>query len=312
MAVRSKRKARPLDFTAEFTAYKSHSDIKEITQLARRNCQMGAVLGASGFAALLAAVSPFMPLPALAALLGGAAANCYILVVMGQRLLGKLAARHVERVVILPTPEESRGREPERPVGKGDEDKFASILFSAATVEERLQSTPELRVKIRTGSAERYFSLIDIPEDLEAHGFATDLGQGAVEGEFANRPAAFGDLCSRIGLLHVDMEDGIFPDQPLLDALLSSGKIVVDERAEALEDGGHRQHTGPMLSEMTVGDVEQAARIVDSESPAKSIVKIGRKAVLGGASVMVAGMVFFAGENARDKDGVARWRNLPI
>lgn len=326
-----RRRARPLDFTKNFTLYKSSVDIQEVADTAKRRCQIGAALAAGGFTAVIASVAPALPLPALAMLGCGAMGNSYALAVVAQRLVQRLAARHVERILVVPLPEaEHEAPKAAEEPDKEEEDGFASLLFDAATMEERFRATRELRLEVRTGTADRWFSLVDPPTDEEVAGFAAHLGEGAEEGEAAAQPAPLADLF-RLGLLRVNLNVGTCGDQALLDALLESPKVAIDERLEArpaagapapaqAADGGAEGGEGAMppagellLSEMTRGDVQQAAKSANKGiPPAEAIQKLGRRALCGGISVLMAGGLFMAGESARDADGVPRWKNLNL
>mmetsp|Transcript_35582 Transcript_35582/g.101339 ORF Transcript_35582/g.101339 Transcript_35582/m.101339 type:complete len:355 (+) Transcript_35582:81-1145(+) len=302
VTIRQRLRARPLEFTQRMVLYRSEAEVVEVADSARRNCRIGAGLGAVGFAGIIAAIAPAAPPPVLAMMLGGALANSYALAFLAQRLIRKLAARHVERLVVLPS--ETPKKPPKAPASGEEEGEIASLLFSAATVEERLEATEELRVELHTGTAKRWFSLIDAPE------------QAGAFGEEVPQPASFADVCGRSGLLHVDKEEGSCPDPAFLDALLSSKKIVVDERLEPREDTGEDLSEGApvdgLLGELSRGDAEEIAQKTAAarEPPAEAIAKLGRRARLGGVSILVAGALFLLGEGARDADGVARWRNL--
>lgn len=311
-----KRRARPLTFTEDVVLYRAGVDIQLVASQARKQCHIGAALSATGFATLLLSLAPTMPLPLLAALCGGASVNCYALTVIAGRLIQKLGAKHVDQVTILPTPPPDPKKD--TPKEPDERDRFASILYSSATVEDRLIATPELRLQIRTGGTVRWLSIVDLPDDFhQASAFSAGLAEGATEGERADTPASFGDICRRLKFFEADLEDSMCADQPLLHALISSDKIVVDERAERLDSCCAALAVAPgdpvlMFSEFTVGDVEEVAAAVSKSKikPVSYIHKLGRYAMFGGGSVLLGGCVFFVGEGARDEYGVARWINL--
>jgi len=304
--VRQKKRARPLHFEKEFLLYRSAVDIQDVAVTCKQRCQIGAALSVSGFVSLISVVAPMMPAPLVVGLMGGALVNSYVLLVTAQRLIGKLADRHVMKLSLMPMdmPEEV-------PEPKAEEGEIASILFSAATSEERLLATPELHLHVKTGCSERWFTLADLPEELETSSFASALGEGATEGEASEMPATFTDLAKRLGLLHMEVENGTSPDQALLAAIVASPKIVVDERVELLPDSMASRVA--MLGDFTRGDVEKALKTTSSsESPEATLTKLGKRARLGGVSLVLAGVLFILGENARDEYGVARYRNLAV
>lgn len=318
VAVPRRRRARPLEFTKNFVLYRSTLGIQEIADHAQRRCQIGGVLAAGGFGAIVVALSAALPFPALAMLTGGASVNCYALVVVASRLIRNLATRHVDRLTIVPLPEVQReelakARKQEKK-DEEEEGELASILFDSATVEERLRATQELQLEIHTGTVVRSLALIDAPPEEED--FMADLDPDNMHREGGPvRRATFGDLCDRLNLLSVDLNNGSCNDQAMLDALLTANKVVVDESLDAnpaagtaLAGAGAREL---LFSEMTSADVEEASKKASKGEPAAAIKKLGRDALIGGASVLVAGGVFLLGESARDPDGVPRWNNLP-
>jgi len=317
LALPHKRRARPLAFTEKFLLFRSTVNIQAVADTARRRCQIGAGLAACGFSVVVVNIAQVLPLPALAMLSMGAAANTYALVVVAQRLIRKLAAQHVDRIRILPLPQGA----PEETKQKLDEEEeeggFASLLFDAATVEQRLQVTAELPLEVRSGTTDRWFSLIDAPANDEVELGRFSLGENSEVA--AGRPATFADLCT-LGLLRVDMDAGSCNDQAFLDALLESRKVCVDEHLKPREDAGATlapDAAAPLkgellLSSMTGADVQEAAKAASKTIPAEAIEKIGKRARLGGISVLIAGSLFLVGESARDEDGVPRWKNLPI
>lgn len=175
-----------------------------------------------------------------------------------------------------------------------------SLLSEAATVQERLAATTELRLSVRTAGEERWFSLVDREEGFVER----DCGE---IGSLRDDRASFGDLCTRLRLVDIDLTAGTCSDPSLLDALVTSAKVATDERAEV-----HCSEVppGPMLSEVTLAEVAQAESGAPTNAPADAIARLGWRAQLGGVSVLGAGILFGVGEASRDPDGVARWTNL--
>lgn len=279
-------RARPLTIKRELVLFQSSVDIIEVLATARSRCLLGAGLTSAGFATFIASVGMSLPLGAVAVLIAGATANCYALAVVSQRVLRSVASRHTERLALLPTPVR-----PASAAGPLEEEgRVASLLIGAATVEERLAATPELCIEVHTPGAKRWLTLVDPVDDLDDR-------------------AAFGDILTRLRLLHIDQEVGTCSDQFLLEALARSPKVASDEREEPLQSG---IPVGPMLSEITLSEVAEAeaAAATASEPPAQAIDRLGRRARNGGASVLAAGLLFAVGEGARDESGVARLSNV--
>eukprot|EP00930_Biecheleria_cincta_P040976 TRINITY_DN28059_c0_g1_i1.p1 TRINITY_DN28059_c0_g1~~TRINITY_DN28059_c0_g1_i1.p1 ORF type:complete len:370 (+),score=91.77 TRINITY_DN28059_c0_g1_i1:25-1134(+) len=307
--VHKPRPVRPLIFESEQLLFESDLDIQGIILIARRKCFAGAGLALGGFYALLASAGGALPLELLMLLLGTAAANSYVLVVLAQRLIRNLATRHVDRLVILPTPKESL-KEQQNHKEEEEASMATKLLLSLASVEERLAITPEVRLQVRTASSERWFSLVE-PLNLGDDG-DEDL-------DLVSQRASFADICKELRLLDIDEEEGMCHEQALVAALKSSGKILVDERAEPRSDvffflsvPQGMPALGIMLSEVSKADVVKAGKVAKSESVADAIESIGRRAFSGGACVLAGGFLFILGEQARDADGVARWNRLKL
>lgn len=293
-----RKRARPIKTTSDVLLYQSSVDIQYVADTAQQNCLLGSGLAVVGFGAFIASVAPSVPPFVFVALLSGAMANCYALSAIALRVLRNLAARHVEQLVIVHTPAS------EQPI---TEEGASTELFMAATAEENLEVTPEVRLEIRTGSASNWVTLVDLKE--------ADL-------EDSSRRASFGDLCCRLRLLHIDTDNpGICPDIALLTALTSSSKVVAEDRREARTDEKVARvlrvpeglpPPGPMLSDLTVADVEDGQGSVSIAPPADTIDQMGRRARNGGVAILLTGGLFALGESARDADGVARWTNLRL
>eukprot|EP00933_Yihiella_yeosuensis_P018037 TRINITY_DN14969_c1_g1_i1.p1 TRINITY_DN14969_c1_g1~~TRINITY_DN14969_c1_g1_i1.p1 ORF type:complete len:371 (+),score=76.87 TRINITY_DN14969_c1_g1_i1:19-1131(+) len=304
--VHRERPVRPLVFESEALLFESHVDIEEIVDHARRKCFVGAGLAVTGFYMILASTFGTLPIELMMLLGTGALANSYALVVLANRLILNLSCRHVHRLSVLPTPAEFvKEAEEQR---KQDEEKSATekLLLSLASIEERLAATPEIRLQVTTARSERWFSLVN---PLKAE-------DGFVEEEEEGR-ARFVDICKKLRVLDFTEDDGMVHDQSLFSALLNSTKILVDERAVPREDIGTTLSVEPghgapglMLSEVSKDDVEKASKKSGEEGPAEAIHMIGIRAFRGGMSVFAGGVLFLAGESARDSDGIARWYNL--
>eukprot|EP00931_Biecheleriopsis_adriatica_P046803 TRINITY_DN26922_c0_g1_i3.p1 TRINITY_DN26922_c0_g1~~TRINITY_DN26922_c0_g1_i3.p1 ORF type:complete len:374 (-),score=110.43 TRINITY_DN26922_c0_g1_i3:5-1099(-) len=303
--VHKPRPVRPLTFTSDVLIFESEVDVQELVLIARRKCVAGAGLAMAGFYALLSSLSSAggLPLELLMFLSFSAAANSYILVIMGQRLIRGLAARHVDRVTVLPTPQNSAQEQEQEEKERTAAEK---LLLNLASTEERLRVTPEVRLQVRTASSERWLSLV---EPLEFEDENEESGD--------TRKASFADLCGQLRLLDIDEEAGMCHEQALVSALKASKKVVVDERAEPRSDAGPSLEVpmgapapGVMLSEVMKTDVEKAAKMASSEGIADAIDNIGRRALFGGTCVLGGGLLFVVGERSRDADGVPRWNNL--
>eukprot|EP00931_Biecheleriopsis_adriatica_P046802 TRINITY_DN26922_c0_g1_i2.p1 TRINITY_DN26922_c0_g1~~TRINITY_DN26922_c0_g1_i2.p1 ORF type:complete len:356 (-),score=104.48 TRINITY_DN26922_c0_g1_i2:5-1045(-) len=285
--VHKPRPVRPLTFTSDVLIFESEVDVQELVLIARRKCVAGAGLAMAGFYALLSSLSSAggLPLELLMFLSFSAAANSYILVIMGQRLIRGLAARHVDRVTVLPTPQNSAQEQEQEEKERTAAEK---LLLNLASTEERLRVTPEVRLQVRTASSERWLSLV---EPLEFEDENEESGD--------TRKASFADLCGQLRLLDIDEEAGMCHEQALVSALKASKKVPMGAPAP-----------GVMLSEVMKTDVEKAAKMASSEGIADAIDNIGRRALFGGTCVLGGGLLFVVGERSRDADGVPRWNNL--
>eukprot|EP00929_Paragymnodinium_shiwhaense_P038412 TRINITY_DN2028_c3_g1_i2.p1 TRINITY_DN2028_c3_g1~~TRINITY_DN2028_c3_g1_i2.p1 ORF type:complete len:362 (-),score=80.44 TRINITY_DN2028_c3_g1_i2:403-1488(-) len=279
-------KAQPLFFDKEMTVFESSVDILEVMAEARSRAVLGAGLAATGFGAVLITASTFLAPPALAVLALGGAANCYALAVIVQRVLLRTAVRHVERITILPTLDHSGSPPPE----EEDDNSINSLLSSAATFEQRLLATPELRLEIRQAGAVRYLSLVDRLEDAD------------------DDRAAFGDICTRSRLIDIDADAGACADRSLLDAVMMTAKVAAEERVESRRDD---ISTGIMLSEVTTAEIDEVGSVAAHVAPPHAMRVLGLRARNGGMSIFAAAVLFAVGESARDEDGVARFNNLP-
>lgn len=286
------RVAKPLVYKKEFILYESSIRAQELIVTACFRSRLGGGLAAGGFVAMLAGMANSLPPVGFATLLLGAMGNSYALAIMAQRVIKGMATRHVERIVMEPTPDAASATD-------GDDKKSSSVaalLTSAATVEERVAATPEIALRIRTLDTDRWILLADPMED--------------------DRRASFGEICDRLGLLHVAADTGACVDPALATAILTSSKVVVEERAEPRTDVAELLRkpagsAGLMFGEVSMEDVDRGAAVAAGRAPPLDAAEtIGRRSVWGGMSVLLAGCLFIIGESARDADGVARWKNL--
>jgi len=293
-------RAKPLALAEEAVLVVSAPGAKEILKSARLNCRIGAGLAAAGFSIFLGTIGAHLPVPLLVVLAGGTLANVYVLAAITDRLACKLGARHVERLSILPQ-EGQHSTNTSGPADTSDERRetvggalpIATLLTGAATAEERVAVTPEFELSIRNVCGERWVRLAEpLPDEWRT---------------------SFGDICKRLHLVHVDGASTC-GDWAMVAAVLSSPKVVIEERLEPLEDVDRGLFNafmnGPHFSELTSETVDRMAPVLNPTPPLESAKLLGRRALLGGASIFGAGGLFLIGESARDSDGVARYYNL--
>merc|ERR1711971_571652 len=124
------------------------------------------------------------------------------------------------------------------------------------------------------GCADHWVTLVESREDAEFEGLPDE-----------SRRASFGDLCRRLRVLHIDSDNATMcPDAALLAALVRSPKVVAEERREPRTDAGVASALrvpegapppGPMLSDLTIVEVEEGHKTVSLFPPADDIDKIG-------------------------------------
>lgn len=308
----------PLIYDKEVLVYQSTVDVLELGKNAQMKCIVGASLGMAGFGILLASVGASMSQPAFLMLLTIAGVNTYSKAIVSQRVVRRLAARHVDKIVILPTPQDSVPKAEEKKSNEDEDDSVSKLMSASATFEERLAVTPLLRLQVRTATAERFFSLVDIPEKAKTSKSQDFYGSNSLDGLPLDRRATFSDICKELKLLYACLEHGVCRDPSVLSALTNSTKVVTDEMAELRSDVGVLQSNptpdtaGVLFSELTPADVGKVVGLGSEEPPYKAIDKIGRRALIAGSSVLVGACVFYLGENARDVDGVPRWHKLKL
>jgi len=299
--VHKKRPVRPLSFKEETLIFESEVDVKEVVLAARRKSQMGAAMSIGGFYAFLASLSIHgaLSMELLMAACVGLIANAYVKLATSQSLIIKLADRHVERMEVQTKTLE------DGPAVK-DMDAAQKLLLDGASMEERLDATKELYVKLRTARNDHRFLLVDsIDESMKykLDDAVPELGQ----------KATMGAMC-KLGLIDINEARGKCHDAALVAALKTSPKILVEEEVEArFVDGPLGQASaGAMLSEVTKDEVDRAARLTPDASAVQEIQAAGTRAQWSGAALMGVGLIFTLGENARDADGVAKWNRLKL
>jgi hypothetical protein len=290
-----------LIFKERLVLYSSSVDIQELIVNARRRCYVGAALAVAGFGTLLSSLAATLPPVASAMFFCGACANCYALGVVLQRVLRSLAVRHVEQITVLPSKASEVSENKHM-----DKGSLQELLGELATQEDRLAATDELRIELRTATAEHWITLTN-PWHPEAMNEESD----------SNLSASFSDVV-RSRIVHVDLDNGECADIALLTAILETSKVAGDERAQWNPDAADPLQAPPdapapqlVFSDFTKAELEEATASASEEPPWKSISKLGSRALYGGVSVFVTGGLFALGESARDPDGIARWSNLP-
>lgn len=299
--VHKKRPVSPLRFEEKTLIFESQVDVKEVILTSRRKCQIGAALSICGFNTFLASLSLHGALSmqlCMAACLG-LIANAYIKLATSQRLVAKLADRHVERLEVKT---ETHGSVP----SVKEMDAAQKLLLDGASMEERLAVTKELQVKLRTARNEHSFFLVDSMDEALKY----KLDDAAPD---AAQKATMAAMC-KLGLIDINEASGKCFDVALLSALKTSDKILVDEEVEPrFTDGPLGQESaGWMLSEVTKDEVDRAARLTPDASAIQEIQAVGSRAQWSGAALMGVGLLFTVGENARDSDGVAKWNKLKM
>lgn len=301
--VHKKRPVNPLRFEEKTLIFESQVDVKEVILTSRRKCQIGAALSICGFNTFLASLSLHGALSmqlCMAACLG-LIANAYIKLATSQRLVARLADRHVERLEV----KTERDGDGDGPSVK-EMDAAQKLLLDGASMEERLAVTKELQVKLRTARNEHSFFLVDSMDEALKY----KLDDAAPE---AAQKATMAAMC-KLGLIDINEASGKCFDVALLSALKTSDKILVDEEVEPrFTDGPLGQESaGWMLSEVTKDEVDRAARLTPDASAIQEIQAVGSRAQWSGAALMGVGLLFTIGENARDSDGVAKWNKLKM
>mmetsp|Transcript_3544 Transcript_3544/g.11021 ORF Transcript_3544/g.11021 Transcript_3544/m.11021 type:complete len:210 (-) Transcript_3544:126-755(-) len=170
---------------------------------------------------------------------------------------------------------------------------------AGAAVEDRLEATPELQLKIRTASLDLWLKLtkpVAAWDGARYAGFVSDT-----------RPA-FGDFCHRG--LYLDQISGwgkpgspTSSDPALLRALTASSKVVAERRLEPRSDvSGSLKISadGVKLTENLLAEVKQgdkpAGGLADMvrPSPAEEILTLGKQSVFSGAIFLAAGAIYVA------------------
>ena len=144
---------KPLSFESKALVFHSDVDVLSAVLSARRQCRLGALLSVCGFYSFLGSLSLHGALSweLLLAACGGLLANAYVKLAMSQKLIGKLAERHVERLEVATEGAEATAE----PM-----DAAQRLVLDSASVEERLRATKELQVTLTTARGEHRFSLV--------------------------------------------------------------------------------------------------------------------------------------------------------
>ncbi|CAJ1342614.1 unnamed protein product [Effrenium voratum] len=296
--VHTKRPVPPLSFQEETLIFSSDVDVQEAALQARRKCKMGAALSTAGLSTFLASLSLSGTLPLQLLMVGatGLVLNSYLKLTIAQKLITKLAARHVERLWVLPT---AAGEAPKV-------DGAEKLLLESASIEERLDATKELPLRIRTTTCEHSLVLVDPFAENEAKYKLDDALPDL------SAKASMAEMC-KLGLLDIDADAGKCHNAALVAALKATRKVLVDEEMEPRHVNSSFANMKPgMLSEVTRAEVERAMRVTPEASAAAEIEAVGWRASRSGAALMAVGLIFTVGEQARDPDGVARWKNIKL
>mmetsp|Transcript_20001 Transcript_20001/g.46555 ORF Transcript_20001/g.46555 Transcript_20001/m.46555 type:complete len:363 (+) Transcript_20001:72-1160(+) len=291
--------AKPLKLQSQLQLYVAPTDIQEIGSHAYAQLRWGTGLAAVGFTTFLYSIAPTLPPPLLAGLCAGASANLYGLWSLSNKSLRRFALRHVEEIALLPS-SSGTGTDQESPEKSEHSQSLMEAARSAATMEDRLEATPSLELEIRTATTRHWVRLVPAQSD--------------------DSRASFADICSRMRLLHLDVENGISADPPLLKALAESSKVAAEEQAIhrtdvgawlALPDASAQPH--PLLfTDVQKEEVAKVGSTPTAAPPSTIITQLGQRAFYAGVGVFVAGASFLVGEAAKDADGVPRWSNLRI
>ncbi|CAE7210371.1 unnamed protein product, partial [Symbiodinium sp. CCMP2456] len=102
--IHRKRPVPPLSFDKETLIFQSDVDMQEVVAASRWKCMLGGGLGITGFYALIASLSLHGSLPLELAMVfcAGLCANAYAHFITAQKLIRKLAARHVDQLSVMP------------------------------------------------------------------------------------------------------------------------------------------------------------------------------------------------------------------
>lgn len=294
----------------ELTLFASTQDFGQIVSSSYYQVQLGAALGAGGFAMVaLAAASSAGP-QALAVLGAGLILNTYVSMVMPKKAMLTLATRHVERCTLrlpvdtseavdtlrsqdgavaeaeLPADASAAGgRKSKAPAADGNPaapDTVGSGRFEAMGSVELVIITPNLR---------RTVWLEDAVKPWEGARFS-----GLVE----DNRVSFGDLCYEQNL-SFDMEKGRAFDMEMLEELLATDKVVADETVEFREDTDElirlpakfpKEMLGGVQLMGKKGDRNESSSSKGPQSPAGVIHGIGQRAFYGGAFLFIVGFSF--------------------
>ncbi|CAK9098070.1 Hypothetical protein SCF082_LOCUS45993, partial [Durusdinium trenchii] len=211
--VHKARPVTPLRFDEEKLIFVSDVDVKEVVMAARRKCQLGALLSLGGFYSFLASLSLHGAISMEIALVAtfGLIVNAYVKLATSQKLIIKLADRHVEQIQVKTPPADEED-------APKDLDAAQKLLLEGASMEERLQVTKELHIKLRTARNDHRFLLVD---EFKDESIAYKLDDAMPE---AAEKASMGALC-KLGLIDIDEVAGKCHDAGLVSALKTCRKV---------------------------------------------------------------------------------------
>ncbi|CAL1126581.1 unnamed protein product [Cladocopium goreaui] len=288
--VHKKRPVSPLRFEEKTLIFESQVDVKEVILTSRRKCQIGAALSICGFNTFLASLSLHGALSmqlCMAACLG-LIANAYIKLATSQRLVARLADRHVERLEVKT---ETHGSVP----SVKEMDAAQKLLLDGASMEDpgweesstlRPRSvllSPRRGFQVKSGTglwsclAQRNFhDFTGAPSEASHSQKRAQFLLGGIWADVdsmdealkyklddaapdAAQKATMAAMC-KLGLIDINEASGKCFDVALLSALKTSDKILVDEEVEPrFTDGPLGQESaGWMLSEVTKDEASLA------------------------------------------------------
>eukprot|EP00440_Ansanella_granifera_P006137 gb/GFBE01006659.1/.p1 GENE.gb/GFBE01006659.1/~~gb/GFBE01006659.1/.p1 ORF type:complete len:337 (+),score=65.40 gb/GFBE01006659.1/:1-1011(+) len=262
---------RGLQLKRALPLYKSSTDLNALAEAAFKKCQMAAGMGTLGFVGVILAASSKASMPMLAGMGCLAMVNTYIILEVPKRAMRGVAMKQVERLVLLPN------------VAAGAADEGTS----SGTAVERLRATESLEVEITSPNLIRRIRLEPTPSAWQGTRYS---------GLVADNRRSFADACRH---LNVDVKGGECEDQELLDALLSSGHVLSEEKIEIrsdiegllripLESG---TPAGASLVQVQAADEDQYEPPDFAKStPASAIESLGTRSTFMGMAIFMLGV----------------------
>ncbi|CAK0817334.1 unnamed protein product [Prorocentrum cordatum] len=202
------------------------------------------------------------------------------------RTLWTLAARHVERVSLL-QPAAGQGAAP-TPVD--------------AEIESFAQAK-EVHLRIESTNVVRELRLEEPNSPWEGARF-----QGLVE----ETRVPFRELCDRGALLYIDPESGdCCGHRQLLDALLTSEKVVADELMELRMDADEELRPPakymsivvPSFKDLRPGELRSSSigmALGGADTPAQASARLAQRSVMGGSLLLMTGLLFVGKDRGYD------------